>query len=76
MQGLAAKNIICKEFANSHSTTRKIYNELGTARVEELRGRRLIEAMVELISCTSYNVFDFGLGKLLGQLKLAKKMGT
>ena len=56
-QGLAPKDIICivrKEFANSHSTAREIYNELGTARAEELLGRRLIEALVELISCTDY----------------------
>jgi hypothetical protein len=56
-QGLAPKDIICivrKEFANSHSKAKEIYNELGTARAEELRGRRPIEALVELISCTDY----------------------
>jgi hypothetical protein len=56
-QGLALKDIICivcKEFANSHSMAKEIYNELGTARAEELRGRRPIEALVELISCTDY----------------------
>lgn len=56
-QGLAPKDIICivrKEFANSHSTAKEIYNELGIARAEELRGRRPIEALVELISCTDY----------------------
>ncbi len=34
-QGLAPKDIICivrKEFTNSHSTAKEIYNELGTAR--------------------------------------------
>jgi len=33
-QGLVPKDIIyiiCKEFANSHSTAKEIYNELGTA---------------------------------------------
>jgi hypothetical protein len=56
-QGLAPKDIIYivrKEFANSHSTAKEIYNELGTARAEELRGREPIEALVELISCTNY----------------------
>jgi len=56
-QGLAPKDIICiirKEFANSHSTAKEIYNELGIARVEELRGRGPIEALVELIFCTDY----------------------
>ncbi len=56
-QGLAPKDIICiirKEFANSHSTAKEIYNELGTARTKELRGREPIEALVELISCTDY----------------------
>jgi hypothetical protein len=41
-QGLAPKDIICivrKEFANSHLTAKEIYNELGIARAEELRGR-------------------------------------
>jgi len=56
-QGLAPKDIICivrKEFANSHSTAKEIYNELGTARTEELRGRGPIKALVELISYTNY----------------------
>jgi len=56
-QGLAPKDIICivrKEFANSHSTAKEIYNELETARVEELRGRGPIETLVELISCSDY----------------------
>jgi hypothetical protein len=56
-QGLAPKDIICivcKEFTNSHSTAKEIYNELGTARAKELRGRGPIEALVELISCTDY----------------------
>ncbi len=56
-QGLAPKDILCilrKEFANSHSTTREIYNELVVARAEELRGREPIEALVELISCSDY----------------------
>jgi hypothetical protein len=56
-QGLAPKDIICivcKEFANNHSTAKEVYNELGTARAEELRGREPIEALVELISCTDY----------------------
>jgi hypothetical protein len=56
-QGLAPKDILCilrKEFANSHSTVREIYNELVTARAEELIGRRPIEALVELISCFDY----------------------
>jgi hypothetical protein len=56
-QGLAPKDIICivrKEFANSHSTAKEIYNELGTVRAEELRGCGPIEALVELISCTDY----------------------
>jgi hypothetical protein len=54
---LAPKDIICiirKEFANSHSTTKKIYNELGTVQAKELQGRGPIEALVELISCTYY----------------------
>jgi len=56
-QGLASKDILYilrKEFANIHSTAREIYNELVVARVEELRGRRPIEALVELISCFNY----------------------
>ncbi len=56
-QGLAPKDILCilrKEFANSHSMTREIYNELVAVRVEELRGRGPIEALVELISCSDY----------------------
>jgi hypothetical protein len=56
-QGLAPKDIICivrKEFANSHSTAKEIYYELGTVRAKELRGRGPIEALVELISCTDY----------------------
>jgi hypothetical protein len=56
-QGLAPKDILCilrKEFANSHSTAREIYNELVVARVEELRGRGPIETLVELISCSYY----------------------
>jgi hypothetical protein len=51
------KDILCilrKEFANSHSTVKEIYNELVVARAEELRGRRPIEALVELISCSDY----------------------
>jgi hypothetical protein len=46
--------ILCKEFTNSHSTAREIYNKLVAARAEELRGRRPIEALVELISCFDY----------------------
>ncbi len=46
--------IVCKEFANSYSTAKEIYNELGTVRVEELQGRGPIEALVELISYTDY----------------------
>ncbi len=56
-QGLAPKDIICivpKEFANSHSTAKEIYNELGTPRAEELQGRGPIETLVKLISCTDY----------------------
>jgi hypothetical protein len=56
-QGLAPKDILCilrKEFANSHSTAREIYNKLVVARAEELRGHRPIEALVELISCSDY----------------------
>jgi hypothetical protein len=56
-QGLAPKDILCnlcKEFANSHSMAKEIYNELVAARVEELRGRGPIEALVELISCSDY----------------------
>jgi hypothetical protein len=56
-QGLVPKDILCilrKEFANSHSTAREIYNELVAARAKELRGRRPIEALVELISCSYY----------------------
>jgi hypothetical protein len=56
-QGLVPKDIICivcKEFANSHSTAKEIYNELGTARAKELWGRGPIEALVELISYTYY----------------------
>jgi hypothetical protein len=56
-QGLAPKDILCilnKEFANIHSTAREIYNELVVVRVEELRGRGPIEALVELISYSNY----------------------
>jgi len=56
-QGLAPKDILCilhKEFANSHSTAREIYNELVVVRMEELKGRGPIEALVELISCFDY----------------------
>jgi hypothetical protein len=56
-QGLAPKDIICilrKEFANSHSMTREIYNELVDVRAKGLRGRGPIEALVELISCSDY----------------------
>ncbi len=56
-QGLAPKDILCilrKEFANSHSTAREIYNELVVVRTEELRGRRPIEVLMELISCFDY----------------------
>ncbi len=56
-QGLAPKDILCilrKEFANSHSTVREIYNELVVVQMEELRGRGPIEALVELISCSYY----------------------
>jgi hypothetical protein len=56
-QGLAPKDILCilhKEFANSHSTAREIYNELVVVRTEELKGRGPIEALVELISCFDY----------------------
>ncbi len=52
-QGLAPKDILCifcKEFANSHSTAREIYNKLVVARTEELRGCGPIKALVELIS--------------------------
>ncbi len=56
-QGLAPKDILCilrKEFANSHSMAREIYNQLIAARAKELRGRRPIEVLVELISCSDY----------------------
>ncbi len=56
-QGLAPKDILCilrKEFANNHSTAREIYNELVVTRMEELKGRGPIEALVELISCSDY----------------------
>jgi len=56
-QGLAPKDILCilhKEFANSHSTAREIYNELVVVRTMELRGNGPIEALVELISCFDY----------------------
>ncbi len=56
-QGLVPKDILCilcKEFANSHSTAREIYNELVVVRAEELKGRGPIEALVELISCFDY----------------------
>jgi hypothetical protein len=56
-QGLAPKDFLCilrKEFANSHSTAREIYNELVVVRTEELRGRRPIEVLMELISCFDY----------------------
>jgi hypothetical protein len=54
---LAPKDILCilrKEFANNHLTVGKIYNELVAAQAEELRGRRPIEALVELSSCSDY----------------------
>jgi hypothetical protein len=56
-QGLAPKDILCilrKEFANIHSTAKEIYNELVVARTEELKGRRPIKALVELISYSDY----------------------
>jgi hypothetical protein len=56
-QGLVPKDILCilrKEFANSQSTAREIYNELVAARMEELKGRGPIEVLVELISCFDY----------------------
>jgi hypothetical protein len=56
-QGLAPKDIFCilrKEFVNSHSTPREIYNELVVVRTVELRGNGPIEALVELISCSDY----------------------
>jgi len=56
-QGLVLKDILyilCKEFANSHSTAREIYNELVVARMGELRGRGPIKALVELISYSDY----------------------
>jgi len=56
-QNLAPKDILSilhKEFANNHSMAREIYNELVVARAEELRGRRPIETLVELISCSDY----------------------
>jgi hypothetical protein len=54
---LAPKDILYilhKEFTNSHSTAREIYNELVTARAKELRDRGPIETLVELISCFDY----------------------
>jgi len=54
---LAPKDIPCilrKEFANIHSTTKEIYNELVVVRAEELRGRGPIEALVELIPNSDY----------------------
>ncbi len=56
-QSLVPKDIICilrKEFANSHSTTKEMYNKLVTVWVKELKGRGPIEALVELISCSDY----------------------
>jgi hypothetical protein len=56
-QGLAPKDILCilrKEFVNSRSTAREIYNKLVAAQAEELRGRGPIEALVELISHSDY----------------------
>ncbi len=56
-QGLAPKDILCilhKEFANSHSTTKEIYNELVVVQTVELRGNGPIEALVELISYFDY----------------------
>ncbi len=43
-----------KEFTNSHSMAREIYNKLVVAQVEELRGHGPITALVELISCSDY----------------------
>ncbi len=48
-QGLAPKDILCilrKEFSNSHSTAREIYNKLVAGRMEELRGHGPIEVLV------------------------------
>jgi hypothetical protein len=56
-QGLVPKDILCifrKEFTNSHSTTREIYNELVVARTGELKGCGPIEVLVELIFCFDY----------------------
>jgi hypothetical protein len=56
-QGLASKDILYilrKEFANSRSIAREIYNELVVARVEELKGHKPIKALVELISYSDY----------------------
>jgi len=56
-QGLVPKDILCilhKEFANSHSTAKEIYNELVVVRAEELKGCGPIEVLVELISCFDY----------------------
>ncbi len=46
--------ILCKEFANIHSTAKEIYNELVAARTKKLKGRKPIKALVELISCFDY----------------------
>jgi hypothetical protein len=56
-QGLTPKDFLCilrKDFVNNHLTAKEIYNEFVDVRAEELRGRRPIEALVELISCSYY----------------------
>ena len=55
--GFAPKDIISnirKEFNNTNSTARDVYNVLRTARAKELGERKPIEALVEMISSPDY----------------------
>ena len=47
-------SIIRKEFSNGYVTARDIYNETAKSRKEELRGRKPIEALLDLISSEDY----------------------
>ena len=56
-QGVVAKDILTvlrDEFGNNFTVAREIYNEIALARSEELRGRKPIEAFLDLISGEDY----------------------
>ena len=55
--GLSPKDILSvlrTEFGNHYSTAKEIYNEVADAREEELRGRKPIEALLDLIRGRDY----------------------